>query len=33
MAIVKKVYGNKGNYYNLFSEWVEPELKYYSKDE
>lgn len=29
MAIAKKAYGNKGNYYNLFSEWLEPELKYY----
>ena len=32
MAIVKKAYGNKGNYYKVFSEWVEPELKYYSKN-
>lgn len=31
MAIVKKAYGNKGNYYKVFSEWVEPELKHYSK--
>ena len=31
MAIVKKAYGNKGNYYKVFSTWVEPELKYYSK--
>jgi hypothetical protein len=32
MAIVKKAYGNKGNYYKVFSTWVEPELKYYSKN-
>lgn len=30
MAIVKKAYGNKGNYYKVFSEWVEPELKYFN---
>lgn len=27
MAIAKKAYGNKGNYYEVFKKWSEPQIK------